>query len=68
MQIATAISSASSGQGVATSSGNRDPLATHKLMIGEAKINGSESSAVLDDWFELIAMKANLIYPGGKAI
>ena len=68
MQIATAISTASTGSGMATSSGSREPLATHKLMMGEGKINGSESSAVLDDWFELIAMKVNLIYPGGKAI
>ena len=68
MQIATAISTMSSGPGMATNSGSREPLATHKLMVGEAKINGSESSAVLDDWFELIAMKVNLIYPGGKAI
>ena len=66
MQIATAISTMSSGPGMATSSGSREPLATHKLMMGEAKINGSESSAVLDDWFELIAMKVNLIDPGGN--
>ena len=41
---------------------------SHKLMITEGKISGAESSSVLEDWFELIAMKVNLIHPGSKAV
>ena len=68
MQLTTAISSSVSGSGMSSGSGTKEPLATHKLMISETKINGSENSAILDDWFELITMKVNLIYPGGKSI
>ena len=67
MQIATAMS-ASPTPGSHGSPKNQVPLATHRLLVPEAKISGSESVAVLEDWFDLITMKVNLIYPEPQMI
>ena len=43
-------------------------LATHKLLVSEKRIDGSEPVAALEDWFDLITMKTKLIYPGAQSI
>ena len=66
MQLA-AIQDRPSGTG-SSSGGSREPLITHKLMMNENKLNGSENSSTIEDWFDLITMEVNLIYPGSKSI
>ena len=48
--------------------GSREPLATDRLVASEEKIEGTEDKQTLQDWFENVAMKVNLVYPGSKAI
>ena len=48
--------------------GSREPLATNKLVASEDKIEGVEDKQTLEDWFENVAMKVNLVYPGAKSI
>ena len=67
--MATATSAASDAkQGSPGGSKSSEPLATHKLLVSEKRIDGSEPAAVLEDWFDLITMKTNLIYPGAQSI
>ena len=68
MQLATATSAASAPGTSSPSSSRQEPLTTHRLLVSENKIDGNEPVAVLEDWFDLIAMKTNLIYPGAQAI
>ena len=45
-----------------------EPLATNKLLMSEEKIDGTESRQTLEDWFDDVAMKIHLVYPGAQAI
>lgn len=55
--------SGSSGGGI----GSREPLATNKFVASEDKTEGTEDKQTLEDGFENVAMKVNLVYPGAKA-
>ena len=68
MQIATTISSSSSTGTHGPSPARGEPLATNKLLLSDEKIDGTESRQTLEDWFEDVAMKVNLVYPGSQAI
>ena len=69
MQMATVQSMSSSpSTGGMSSSSRSEPLAINKLVASEDKIEGTEDKQTLEDWFEGVSMKINLIYPGAKAI
>ena len=69
LRLATATSAVSEArQGPSGGSRSAEPLATHKLLVSEKRLDGSEPVAALEDWFDLITMKINLIYPGAQAI
>ena len=70
LQLATATQAASDAKQGSSGGGSRssEPLATHKLLVSEKRIDGSEPVAALEDWFDLITMKINLIYPGAQSI
>ena len=70
MQIATVQGNQDKGSGSSGGGGmgSREPLATNKLVASEDKIEGVEDKQTLEDWFENVAMKVNLVYPGAKTI
>ena len=70
MQIATVQGNQDKGSGSSGGGGmgSREPLATNKLVVSEDKIEGVEDKQTLEDWFENVATKVNLVYPGAKAI
>lgn len=42
--------------------GSREPLITHKLMMGESKLNGAEGTSAIEHWIDLMTMKVYFIY------
>ena len=49
-------------------SGSRESLATNQLVVSEDPIEGAEEKQVLEDWFEGVDMKVNLVYPGTQTL
>ena len=68
MQIATAMSSSTTAGTHGASPMKGEPLATNKLLMSDERIDGTESRQTLEDWFDDVAMKINLVYPGAQAI
>ena len=68
MQLATATNASASMSG-STSSGSRtEPLATHRLLKDEDKLDGGEDKNTIEEWFSTVVMKVNLVYPGAQTI
>ena len=69
MQLATAMNVAANQTGGGGGSGSKgEPLATNRLMADEPKLDGSEDKLAIEDWFNSVLMKVNLVYPGAQAI
>ena len=68
MQIATATSSSTTAGTHGASPMKGEPLATNNLLMSDERIDGTESRQTLEDWFDDVAMKMNLVYPGAQAI
>ena len=53
LQVATATAAAADAkQGQSGGSRSSEPLATHKLLVSEKRIDGSEPVLTLEDWFD----------------
>lgn len=45
-----------------------EPLATHKLLMSEEKLQGKEDKPALKDWFSNLAIKVICVYPGADQV
>ena len=68
MQLATAMNVAANQTGSSGSGSKSEPLATNRLMADEPKLDGSEDKLVIEDWFNSVLMKVNLVYPGAQSL
>ena len=68
MQIATATSSSASAGPQASNPMKGEPLETNKLLMSDERIDGTDTRQTLEDWFDDVAMKINLVHAGAQAI